>query len=533
MKYITKTMAVVSACALMYSCTDLEEDLIGDITNDVEVAGVETGGPGGGSDPISGAFSQLRSAGTANHGGYFSVQTVSSDEAAIGAKGGDWFDGGIWLDVHKHTQTSSNGPVAGTWSQQYSAIAACNDALQNTDLNANQVAQLKVLRAFFYYRLCDLYGRVKIVTAPGQDPAQSTRTEVFNFIESELLDALGVASITSSLDLSNSDLTTENNPYRVNQFAALGLLAKLYLNAEVYTGTARWQEAADAASYVVDNSGAVLATDANYSVTNLGKRPAVDSDPDNLTGYAAVFAPNNEDNPEMIWSVAFDEATGSGMNFGQMSLHYSSQFTWNFQDQPWNGYSALEDFYNSYEAGDARKANNFIVGTQLDYSGSQVLDFAAADGNIELAYTPSINELAPNSARNGGARFGKFSYKQFGRPEMSNDYPIIRLGDMILVKGEAEARAAGDWSLALEEVNEIRGRAGVSAMTALTADDFLAERGREMFMEVTRRQDLIRFGEFESAWWEKSDSDPNKRLFPIPAEQITASGGTLTQNPGY
>jgi hypothetical protein len=116
---------------------------------------------------------------------------------------------------------------------------------------------------------------------------------------------------------------------------------------------------------------------------------------------------------------------------------------------------------------------------------------------------------------------------------MDNDYPIIRLGDMYLIRAEADARVAGDWSLALTDVNTIRARAGVAALSSITADSFLAERGREMFMEVTRRQDLIRFGKFNDTWWQKPASTANKNIFPIPQEQIDASNGTLTQNPGY
>ena len=116
---------------------------------------------------------------------------------------------------------------------------------------------------------------------------------------------------------------------------------------------------------------------------------------------------------------------------------------------------------------------------------------------------------------------------------MDNDMPIIRLGDLYLIRAEGNARATSDWSMAMTDVNTIRTRAGVPAMTNVTADSFLAERGREMFMEVTRRQDLIRFGKWGSSWWEKSNSDSYRTVFPIPQEQIDASGGTLTQNTGY
>ena len=336
------------------------------------------------------------------------------------------------------------------------------------------------------------------------------------------------------MDLSSSPLGLEANAYRINRYAALGILSKLYLNSEAYTGVAKYQEAHDAADYIITN-GPYSLSDASVSVPNLGKRPAVDSDPDTLTGYAAVFAPNNEGNPEHIFTVNYDEATAGGMNFAKMTLHYASQFTWNFQDQPWNGYAALEDFYNSYEAGDLRRANNFIVGAQLDFGGSAVLDYASDDGDPPLVYTPNINELQPNALREGGARLGKFSFQQFGRPDQNNDFPIIRLGDVHLVRAEAKARVVSNWSDAatLADVNAIRARAGVSAMTSLTAADFLAERGREMFQETSRRTDLIRFGQWTSAWWEKpTEADDHTALFPIPFDQIQAGAG-LTQNPGY
>ncbi|WP_299119992.1 RagB/SusD family nutrient uptake outer membrane protein [uncultured Winogradskyella sp.] len=536
MKNIFKISLMCGALVLMSACTDLDENLLGEVTEQFD--GVEPdfgsfdgGGPGP-SDAIASAYNQLRNAGSANHGGYFSIQTVSSDEAAITQKGGDWFDGGIWLDMHRHTYTSTNGPVTGTWTQQYDAIGACNTALADGGLDANQVAQVRALRAFFYYRLLDLYGRVKLVTETNNNPPQSTRTEVFNFVEGELLAALGIGSVSMGMDLSSSPLTTEQNPYRINQFAALGLLSKLYLNAEVYTGTARWSEASMAAGYVIDNGGYILC-DSGCSVPNPARRPAVASDPETLEGYAAVFAPNNQNNPEMVWSIAYDNASGTNMNFAQMTLHYSSQFTWNIANQPWNGYSALEEFYNSYEDGDARKTANFIVGPQFDYEGTAILDYAAPADEIELDYSIDINELEPNASRKGGARLGKFSFRQGQQNDMDNDYPIIRLGDMYLVRAEADARAAGNWAVALGDVNTIRSRAGVGALTSLTADEFLAERGREMFMEVSRRQDLIRFGRFNDAWWEKPVSDPTRNVFPIPQEQIDASSGSLTQNPGY
>jgi len=519
MKNIYKIFFGLGLVGLTYSCTDLEEELVGDLQSDFTIEGISTGTAGGSSDALQGAFSAVRNAGTANHGGYFSVQSVSSDEMAVTQKGGDWYDGGIWLQMHRHTFTPSNGPLNGTWAQQYEQIAQVNNVIANGGLDAGQLAQARVVRAYLHWRLMDLYGRIPIVTGPSTKTAQLSRAAAFEWIESEYLAAL-------------PNLGANDVKYRINKYAAHGLLAKLYLNAEVYTGTARWAEAAEHADLVIEE-GPYRLSDDTVKVPNLGRRPSVSTDPVELSGYAAVFSPSNENNPEIIWSIEYDQATAGGMNFNQMTLHYASQYSWNFQDQPWNGYSALEEFYNSYENGDKRKTANFIVGPQLDYGGNALVDLASDNADPAINYVPNINELEPNANRIGGARLGKFSFQQFGRPDMNNDYPIVRLGDMYLIRAEATARAAGNWALALPDVNTIRARAGVAAMTSITADQFLAERGREMFQEASRRTDLIRFGKWGASWWEKTNSDAYRTVFPIPAEQIQVSGGSLTQNPGY
>ncbi len=533
MNNFIKLLFAFAVICFAYSCTDLEEDLVGDITTDITDPGIPTTTDGPGAGPLAAAYSSLRDAGTANHGGYYSIQEITSDEMAICAKGGDWFDGGILIELHRHTYGPTHAFVNNAWNGTYGAINTVNELIAGGTLDANQTAQARALRAYYYWRLMDLYGNVKIITSPGVDAPQSSRDEVFAFVESELLAALGISAVSSSMDLSSSSLGTDNNAYTINQYGALGILSKVYLNAEIYTGTPRWGEAMAAASYVID-SGVYSLCDDGCTVKNLGKRAGVASDPENLEGYAAVFAANNDGNPENIFTVNYDEAGAGGMNFSQMNLHYSSQFTWNLDAQPWNGYATLEDFYNSYEAGDARKTANFVVGEQLDFGGSAILDYASDDGDLVLNYTPAINELEPNSLREAGARPGKFQFQQFGRPDMNNDYPIVRLGDMYLVRGEARARMAGDWNMSLSDVNVIRARAKVSEMTSIDADGFLAERGREMFQESARRTDLIRFGKYNDAWWEHpADASDHVNLFPIPFDQIQASDGTLTQNPGY
>ncbi len=512
MKNMKLTVKLLSLACLVFTigaCTDLEEQLNDSFNEDFTPANTQGATNVTRSTPNDGleaAFARLRN-GAAGHNNYFSMQEVTTDEAVITQKGGDWFDGGIWLDAHRHEWNSTHPALNGMWGDAYGAIGEANRLIADNAGNAAAVAQLRVMRAYVYWRLMDSFGRVKVVTVLGQDAPQQDRVDTFNFIEAELLAAI-------------PDLADARAEYgRVSALSAQAFLARLYLNADHYTGTPRWQDAIDAADAVI-NSGV-------YSLS-----------PD----FSAIFAPDNIDNVEQIWTIPYDESTAGGMNFAQMTLHYPSQLTYSLQDQPWNGYSSLEAFYNSFDNADGRKAASFIAGPQNDINGNPILDLAFdpadADG-AAINYTPAINELAPSGSRQAGVRMGKYGFKLRQRPDMDNDYVIFRYAEVLMNKAEATARLNNNWSdgVSLALVNQVRDRAGASQFTTMTEQDFLAERGREFFQESLRRSDLIRFGAWGNAWWEKSaHSDVNLDIFPIPNDQILAAADTqnpLTQNPGY
>ncbi len=504
------TLGVLAAGG--FSCTNLDEELEDRYNKDFEPSNQGVGikdnvNKAQPNDGLQGAFSKVLD-GTAGNGGFFAVQEGGTDEAVITQKGGDWYDGGLYIKMHHHEFTPQTWGINDLWKQAYSGIFQCNDILADANTTNLQKAQLRFLRAYFYWRLMDVFGNIQLVVTPGVTVAQSTRAEAYAFIESELLAAI-------------PELPEGKQEYgRVSQGGAYALLARLYLNAKVYTGTEQYQKAIDAADMVI-NSGV-------YSLS---------------PKYSEVFDPHNVENVEHIFVAPFDESTGTGAVWPMMTLHYPSQLTWKLQSQPWNGFSTLEDFYNSYDDKDERKAANFIVGPQFDYSGElQLLDLAYdkadADG-APLNYTPFINELYPNASRQGGARFGKFSFKIGQKNDADNDFPLLRYGEVLLNKAEALARQNG-WSdgEALNLVNQIRERAKADPLASLTEGEMLAERGRELFIEALRRTDLIRFGVYGNAWWEK-EADPNADkhiIMAIPVEQMQAAASTafpLVQNPGY
>ena len=291
MNKISKLLFASLVIFATQSCTDLDENLVGDITDPIVVDGIAPPGNDSGGGLLTAAYAELRNAGTANQGSYYSIQEITSDEMAIAAKGGDWFDGGILVELHQHTYGPTHAFINGAWNGAYGAINTVNELLDGGTLDEANTAQARALRAYFYFRLLDDFGRIKLITSPGVDVAQSTRADAFDFVESELLAAIGVSEITEGMDLSESALGTGTDPYQMNVYAALGILTKVYLNAEVYVDQNRYSEAAIAATYIIDNGPYRLCGD-GCTVTNLGRRTGVESDPANLEGYAAVFAPN-------------------------------------------------------------------------------------------------------------------------------------------------------------------------------------------------------------------------------------------------
>jgi len=297
----------------------------------------------------------------------------------------------------------------------------------------------------------------------------------------------------------------------------------------------------------------------------------------NLEGtYKNNFAVNNSGSSENIFVYPYDKVFAQGFNWPMMTLHYASQGVYNLTQQPWNGYSAVEEFYNTYvnatadtefpnvyggsdnagTQGDVWKGDctdgdgnlqystgtldsrlsNFVVGPQFNSNGTRATDPGADNSDPDgtpLTFTPKINEIYPNGWRQGGARIGKYEYEIGGTNNMSNDFVILRYADILLARAEALWHLDNSSAEALNLVNQIRGRAGVTEFSApMSADMLFAERGREMFAEMTRRQDLIRFGKFNEAWWAKDASNEKYKLFPIPKAARDVNPN-LTQNPGY
>jgi hypothetical protein len=282
-----------------------------------------------------------------------------------------------------------------------------------------------------------------------------------------------------------------------------------------------------------------------------------------MANYRDNFRKENKGTSEAIWVIPYDEIQARGFQLPHMTLHMGSQDTYQMGGQPWNGWATTAEFYNSYidpaqnpgpqatvtgldpkgtaTTGTAdRRLANFITGPQFRADGVTPLLDGAADATDpdgpQIVFTPYINELLPGAWRQSGARVGKYEFYKGMTGQLSNDWILFRYADLLLTKAEALARKATNWNdaTAMALVNQIRTvHGGVTAYNTMDANTFLAERGREMFFEATRRQDMIRFGTYNRAFqFHAADASPHVNLFPIP-ESVINSNKNLKQNPGY
>lgn len=430
-------------------------------------------------------------------GWWFWAQEVSSDEIVFPVRLTDWDDGGKWRVLHQHKWDNNTNAVNSMWSNIYDGVFEANkaiDKLPQTDDEATLTikAKLIAMRTFYYYLLIDNYGDVPFVTsyldAP-EKPLKETRVNIFN-------------SIVSELEQNIKYLPVSGNKFAVSKGMAFTLLAKLYLNADIYTGTT------DIVHYLKAEDYCDSVIQLNYYT--LQANPL---DP---------FKADNVNSPENIFTIPFDESDLKGLRIHMRTLHYLSNQTYDMVVGPWNGFATVEDHYNTFETNDLRKAG-FIVGPQFSSTGQALFDETAG---ASLNINPHIPAIVLDASytfieiRMSGARVGKFEIEKGADENMNNDFPLFRYADVLLMKAEAMIRQGENGD---EYVNQIRARAGLAAWSNVDLDQLLAERGREMFMEGHRRQDLIRFGKFLDAWWEKPVSSSDRLLFPIPQWAIDAN----------
>lgn len=392
------------------------------------------------------------------------------------------------------------------YNRVYYTVPQCNNllgVLQNVEVaNEDQVVgEVRFLRSLAYFYMIDCFGKGVLLTEAnnGQStPApQASRTELFNFVESELLDA-------------EIDLPATNDYGRANKSVARMLLAKLYLNAEVYTGTARYNDALIYVKKVIDEGG--------YSL-----------DPN----FVRVFSGDNNASPEIIYPLIADPIVSQSYGNttyivnGSMSTETMTISQFGATDG-WSGHRATKAWYGLFGN----------LGTSTDVRASL---FWTAGHTFEM------NDYKEWSNGYPSTKFRNTNFNSSSVPVSfsGTDFPLFRLADAYLMYAECVVRGAagGSMTQAVDYVNLIRTRASASVITAgdLDLNFILDERARELNLEGHRRTDLIRFGKFTggSYMWPWKGNVQNGtaipstyNVFPIPLKALEANPN-LTQNPGY
>lgn len=526
---------ILSGTVFLCSCTKLAEENFTEIVSDRFTPGA--------SDLVSlvgpayGAWRNVLGYGGSN---FFRTQEVTADELVIPARPYGWVDDGSYRRLHEHVWTNTD-PTGGNWSAAYGGITNCNRLMFQIESGKLPVAtgkedllaEIRALRASFYYVLCDLYGNVPIVTKfdvePGFLADQNTRQEVYDFIIKELTETLPLLS----------DDATKMYYGRFNKWAAYALLAKMYLNAEVYTGTAQWEKCIEACDAIITSNKFTL------SATQ-----------------RSIFATDNSSNSEIIFAVPYDEIYAGGMSLHMETLHPENQKTYNLQTSSWGGIAAVPQYIDTYDPEDLRLQENWIQGPQYSSTGTPLTGSFADFNGKPLVF---INEIpgVDSTQEVHGFHLGKYEVKFGALTNLSNDCPLFRLTDVMMMKAESLLRT-NKADEAATIVTSIRARSFPtnSAKATVTGAQlqagssydygrrdykgqtqeggadvqygrFLDELGWEFNQEAHRRQDMIRFGIFtKKSWLSHQPTGDHRKLMPIPAN-VLATNPKLKQNPGY
>jgi len=560
-KKIIHLLLVFVSLAVMHSCSKLSEKVLDESSvtglTDKQIAeGI-----------IAPAYARLGD--IFLHTNYFALQEISTDEAILPYRGGtDWGDNGIYMSLHKHETTSTDPNVRNTWNNILQglsrAITAINTLPGNTDANAKIfLAEAKGMRAYYSLLTLDLFGLIFVKDDLGETSKVLRGADAVEYIKSELL------AIEPVLD-------NTNGPGRLTKAGVWGLLARLHLNAAVYRDIY-------ATSVTFKNEDLDKVTEYCNKIISSGQY-ALSAD------YFSIFDDKNHSNKELIFAVdqradlnghnrmAYFSLSGdqfplpayTGAN-GTDGPGITSDFyrTWVNANLPLDPAAADPRFYKqnlsiySTPADSCVDAASFNInrgilrGQQYGLIRKNGVFLKCASGKmlvgklfydtrnkptLPVEFTEAIDFTVAGSNYNTGYRVEKYEFSKTsvsGRNFGEHDIVILRLADIYLMRAEAKLRK-GDAASSLADVNIVRAARTATKPAAplpsLTVDLLFRERGFEFYWEALRRTDMIRFGKYEGAWTEKTNTDKQKRIFPIPQTAIDGSSnlpGYLVQNPGY
>jgi len=512
MKYIITT---ILASTVLFSCSKLDEKL------GSQLPGVSAGGAVSAANILAGAYDAMRGP-FQDQSEVWASQQHTTDETIGPTRAGDWDDNGVWRVLHSHQWDANHAFLANTFRDLGRVVFSATDLLRFAP-STQQAAEGRMLRAMANFFWLDGWDQVpyRENTADADEvPKVRKGTVALDYIIAEL------TAIIPNLP--------DGPANKCNKDAARALLMKCYLNKGVYANRAAPAFAAADMNQVITLADQIMNSTRSYSLA---------------ANYFNNFAPNNDGiATENIWS---GENIG-GSSSGNVRSRWFCGLHYNQNPSGWNGFTTLSDFYDKFETADKRRGGNpypgmnqgvlpgFLIGQQFNGAGVPLNDRTGAP----LAFTRAVKAIEVGSNLEvTGIRVMKYPIDYTSGDNANNDYVYFRVADVLLMKAEAILRGGtatanpasfGGSNTALGIVNYLRTHVsrGASALTSLTLTNLLDERGRELYWEGWRRNDLIRFGRFLGAWQEKPASGSERLLFPIPARSLAANPN-LVQNPGY
>ncbi|WP_437921544.1 RagB/SusD family nutrient uptake outer membrane protein [Sphingobacterium sp. LRF_L2] len=459
------------------------------------------------------------------------LQEISTDAAMAPTRGGDWDDNGMHRAIHLHTWNADNGYMNNTFVSLGTAIYNATNVLRFNPSN-QQIAEARFIRALTMFDMLDLYGVVPI--------REGESLEDFRIAPEVLQPEAAIDYIVKELNEIITDLPN-NGPtaaYVANKNAARTLLMKVYLNKGTFINRQSPTFAAEDMNQVITLANEIT-NSAKYTLSVAGK-------------YFDNFAPDNDTKSTENIFTLFNK---NGERGGNVDRTWNTVAHYNMRPGGWNGWCTLSDYYDKFAEGDERrgiyydyaadttsnrsknfKRQNvgFFAGQQYNWTTNQPL-MARNPSTAPLVFTREVTiRTSGATLETAGIRPVKYAFDYAVTGQRNNDWVVFRYADVLLMQAEAMLRGGtGTAAEALDLVNDIRVNRGVTLFTALTLDNLLDERARELYWEGWRRQDLIRFGKFLEAWQEKAaDPDPKTLVYPIPSQQI-AVNPNLVQNSGY
>ncbi|WP_162340514.1 RagB/SusD family nutrient uptake outer membrane protein [Cyclobacterium salsum] len=547
MKNISKLLFIG---LLSFGCTDLSEEIL-----DTAVGTGVLEAPEAPDLVMAPVYARLNST-YGQHNWLFNLQSIASDESIVPFRGGtDWFDGGIFIEMHQHSWTPFHSTVRDVWSHLTQGVARAAGARQTLEeINGpdRYLAEARAMGAFYNLHLLDLYG-VSFEKLP-EDVGTPQLSRV-------LRGADAIDFILTELDAAEPALGSraEVGSVRFSKAAAWGIKARLLLNKAVYSD--RY-----ASTFTFDESDMTEVISLTSQIIDSGDYAL------EMEDYFSIWNVDNHDHPEHVF--AFDQRLATGGSnrlawFGSSRSRHGSLT--NILAVGSDGVSLTTDFFNKWEGnhedprffqrnlpdGGSIPESDFRWnrGIQFGQQYGIVLDESnrfkrTPDGELvieklvnrtrtgeDVVYTIEV-DLGDNRGHSNGPRAFKIDFDpeaQTGQCCSRVNLPILRMGDVYLMRAEGQFRN-GNPVAALADLNALRTARGAELLSEVDLDIIHRERTFELYTEMLARTDAIRFGKWENAWIDKSSSNPIRRLYPIPQGVIDAASGSpgfLEQNEGY